>query len=302
MGDSSTCIWYLKGEDDVYISNFGDVKWNSKKWRMLFYFSEDWDICFLGRQYPFEISGIIDYIAKKLPTSDYWMPFINDQLNEFPVKNPEYSYAFSLDKPYIALSGDIWNSIRLYRLSDVIKDAETELHYNDLLYSSYYVPYYSSKIRKYKSKKPPKIIVGSDVKCVCCGQNYINRGERFMLCTDCEISTGHTNNYVRCACCGEYVNIEDVHYLHNDDPVCDRCIESEDIIYCDDCGEYFYREEVRWSEKYERFFCERCFSEIADEEAEYCKEHGLYTEDQLNGERLRSKDECNSEDPVCFWF
>ena len=40
MMDKSTVICYLKSNDDVILSNFGpEVKWNSKKWRVLLYFS-----------------------------------------------------------------------------------------------------------------------------------------------------------------------------------------------------------------------------------------------------------------------
>ena len=278
MGDACTSIWYLKSEGkDTTLPNFGKVRWNDKKWRMFLYLSEDWDVCFLGRQYPFEISGILNYVKEHLPNSDFWLPFINDQLHE--LKNNKDNSCFYFNHPYIALTTSIWDGPELYKLSDVIQDAKTKLHYNDLLYSSYYTPYYSSMKTGRKTKKQPKIIVGSDVKCINCGERYINSGSRYMLCENCNTAIGHTDGYVQCACCGEYFDPDDMHYLHNGDAVCDRCIESDDIVYCDDCGEYFYRDEMKWSEVYSRFFCEDCFEDIAEEEAKYCKEHGLYEED-----------------------
>ena len=50
MVDSSTVICYLKSDRDERLPNFPpEVKWNSKKWRVLLFFSNDWDMIFAGR-------------------------------------------------------------------------------------------------------------------------------------------------------------------------------------------------------------------------------------------------------------
>ena len=53
MVDRSTIICYIRSNRDDYLPDFGDVKWNSKKWRVLLFFSNKWDMLFAGRQYPF---------------------------------------------------------------------------------------------------------------------------------------------------------------------------------------------------------------------------------------------------------
>ena len=53
MVDSTTFIAYIKGKDKHVLPNFpNDVKWNSKKWRTLFFTSENFEVLFAGRQYP----------------------------------------------------------------------------------------------------------------------------------------------------------------------------------------------------------------------------------------------------------
>ena len=43
MADNHTIICYLKSEDDTNLPNFpANIKWNSKKWRVLLHISEDW--------------------------------------------------------------------------------------------------------------------------------------------------------------------------------------------------------------------------------------------------------------------
>ena len=50
MVDKSTIICYLKGANNAKLPMFpDDVPWNSKKWRVLIYVSDYWDLLFAGR-------------------------------------------------------------------------------------------------------------------------------------------------------------------------------------------------------------------------------------------------------------
>lgn len=47
MADSSTVVVYIKSDENEILPNFpDDVPWNSKKWRILLYVSEDFDLIF----------------------------------------------------------------------------------------------------------------------------------------------------------------------------------------------------------------------------------------------------------------
>jgi hypothetical protein len=55
---------YLKGGDDQKLNGFGNVLWNSKKWRMLLHPNDDDSIMFAGRQYPFSSKSGIDKVLE----------------------------------------------------------------------------------------------------------------------------------------------------------------------------------------------------------------------------------------------
>ena len=67
MGDRATILCYLKGDGDKILPNFPDnVPWNSKKWRMLLHFSDNKDMIFAGRQYPFTTTNALDVVWEHL--------------------------------------------------------------------------------------------------------------------------------------------------------------------------------------------------------------------------------------------
>ena len=66
MVDKSTFMCYLEADSDTNISNFpDDIKWNSKKWRMLLFLSNDWNMIAAGRQYPFKSQGALEVVRKE---------------------------------------------------------------------------------------------------------------------------------------------------------------------------------------------------------------------------------------------
>lgn len=65
MADNSTVICYLKSTHKAQLPNFPeDVKWNSKKWRMLLFFDNYYDTMMAGRQYPFTENSLLLYIKR----------------------------------------------------------------------------------------------------------------------------------------------------------------------------------------------------------------------------------------------
>ena len=66
--DSSTVICYLRSTDDnVILPHFpDDIPWNSKKWRVWLFFSNDQFMFLTGRQYPFSNNLGLNYIKDNI--------------------------------------------------------------------------------------------------------------------------------------------------------------------------------------------------------------------------------------------
>ena len=70
MLDKSTVMCYLRSEHMEKLPDFpDDVLWNSKKWRVLLFFSDHWDMLFAGRQYPFASMTGLDFVKDKFLTT-----------------------------------------------------------------------------------------------------------------------------------------------------------------------------------------------------------------------------------------
>lgn len=184
MLDGSTIICYIKGEDNVKLPRFPrSVPWNNKKWRMLLFVSNDRTMVFAGRQYPFFSMPMLDKIRSEYLhyCQEYpiytWSQWHDRQFNfsDFD-KNGESGVDDFYFPPYIPVNRN------LYKLKDTIID-RSKLHFNDLLYSSVYKPYYMFNYYTGESN-PPHFFIGSQVHCPCCGERYITNSE-YMVCNHC---------------------------------------------------------------------------------------------------------------------
>lgn len=188
MMDKSTIMCYLKGADNAKLPNFPDtVRWNSKKWRMLLFFSDRWDVMFAGRQYPFFSKTALDIIAihlKNKLTTGYWSEWHNDELKSFTYSENNHMDGGSLMWNYICLNNE------LYKTVDIIQDGKYSLHFNDLLRSSCYTPYYSFKYYR-PIGETPKVHVGAAAPCLMCGQSHMVSTDS-LLCEECELEFGNS--------------------------------------------------------------------------------------------------------------
>lgn len=273
MIDNSTIMVYLKSDKDTFLPNFpNDIKWNDKKWRMWLYFSNNRDMMFAGRQYPFFSKTILNIIIQDIfPYTDIgaknhnWSKWDNKYI-------ADWFKDFSLADKYLPL-GD-----KLIGINELIKDNTGALHYNDLLYSNHYIPYYSYRMVEnnnknhnfwYSSyyKKPitkitSRFNLGGAIKCVKCKDNFIKDSNTFM-CPSCELQYGHEYNDEICECsvCGNRVYREDCIWLERyDDWVCENC--QDKIEYCACCNEYNYIDDM--IEKNEKFYCKYCYEDLED--------------------------------------
>lgn len=262
MCDRSTIVCYIKGDEEKELPHFPpEIKWNSKKWRMLIFFDEDFDYCFLGRQYPYDLSEAIGTIYNNVLPLGY-RPFTQYRVGEIP----DIDVTFAHDQIVLYTN----DGYKFFPINEVIEDCYNPLHYNDLLYSSYYKPYYTSRIRydAYKTK-PPKIKVGHNIKCLCCGQDSIECGEGLMTCTKCTLDNelGLPDGFVYCSCCGDAVDSIDAFTLYNGDVICENCLSTGDFVACANCGEIFPIDELTYDEKRCEYYCENCY-DVAHEPRE----------------------------------
>lgn len=207
MMDSSTIVCYLKGQDNAQLPNFpADITWNSKKWRMLLFFSDDGNIIFAGRQYPFFNRNILDIISDALracgliPRGQGWASWQQDQIREVPT---ESGTRYLHDKHLII--GHF-----IHRAEDIIKDGKNTFHYNDLLHSSCYEPYFT--YRTMSNLRKIRLNIGKAVPCLHCGGDNIAIGDDY-LCKECELLYGTSQDedaFAYCDCCGARVFSNDI--------------------------------------------------------------------------------------------
>ena len=275
MMDKSTVVCYLKTSDSCYLPNFpSTVKWNSKKWRVLLYFSQDNNMIFAGKPYPFMSMAGMDIILKNvLPdvglidnTSDYvWSNWTQVISSNYMIDNKDVW----LDYSYAPIGRE------LLKLPEFVKDASWSCHYNDVLRSTSYTPYYSVKTRvpKWGDKKTvmlntslehTKFYIGHKVFCVKCGEKAVPPGDESMLCEDCKYE-GEDDRYT-CEYCGCRLYEDEVGYI-DDLIACRDCIEhyTED---CYRCGEHTHRDNIIFDENEEDYLCRWCYDQLYGEKEE----------------------------------
>lgn len=259
MMDSSTIMCYLKGPNDVKLPNFpNSVLWNSKKWRMLLFLSPSWDVMFAGRQYPFFSRTALDMVMMELRnriTTGYWSEWHNDMLDSFHYKEHNADGG-SLMWSYICLNNE------LYKLCDVVQDGRHSLHFNDLLRSSCYVPYYSFKYYR-PVGEIPKVLVGAEAPCLMCGHNHMVSTDS-LLCEECELEFGDSQDerYGYCDCCDRRMVVDDAYYIESAGQlVCEWCYDSL-VSRCERCGLDFFNTELTYDKNSHQYVCASCASHM----------------------------------------
>ena len=271
MMDDSTIVCYLKGKKDVKLPSFPEeVLWNNKKWRVLFYISNNKQMIFSGKQYPFSSEGgmkfIIDKCFNKIKTTNSWSDWINHKIPSTQIID---NIKYKSDDCYVPLYGAI---LPLYTL---VKDAQGSRQFNDVLRSSCYDPIYSVKTKSSFWDSEPVCIAGTDTHfiigestyCLQCGKDLVLDGSGTMRCYDCEFKYGTEPNDVfgYCDCCGRRIVLDDANYIENDDLVyCDHCY---DIHYaeCEECGNVYRKEDMHYVRTEGIYVCDYCYEQEEEE-------------------------------------
>ena len=271
MVDKSTVVCYLKSDKEEVLPNF-PFEWNSKKWRVLIYLSNDWHMMMAGRQYPFSTDIGLNFIKNQLLSdsgiskNSNWSNWHGELFSTLAFQNGDGT--FYLDAEYVPVGG------KLLELSELVQDAPGSMQFNDLLKSSCYKPLYAYRMydtRPWLWGAPEtgettyntRFKIGGEVKCIRCGNHPIVISES-MQCIECEERYGtlDTDDFGYCSCCGRHFYLEDAHYV-NDEPVCEQCYHSE-TRQCERCGDVVYSNEITFDKKLEQYICTCCHEELYD--------------------------------------
>lgn len=258
MADNHTIICYLKSEDDTNLPNFPhNIKWNSKKWRVLLHISEDWAMMFAGRQYPFSSETGINYLKDHLLKANLcsWDAWHTEKVSSVNIEGE----TIRLFRKYIPIEG------QLIEMDKLVCDTKNSLQYNDLLKSTCYDPMYSFRSHRwsrtafsnYADPIDTKFSIGKEVKCLHCGDDVITYSN-MMRCTDCEAEYGEdSEDFYYCSYCERRVHYDDAHWLAGDEVVCQQCFDNV-IQRCDCCGEYYHEDDITYDRETGTYTCEYC--------------------------------------------
>lgn len=263
MMDKSTIVCYLKGENNTILPMFpNDVPWNSKKWRVLLFLSEHWDLIFAGRQYPFSSKSGLDVVLKhlfpalKLPEermSEWQNAYVDQYTNSAGNK-------IKLIENYFPYYGE------LYKISDMVIN-QSNLHFNDLLNSScYHYPYYTLKDETFWTMPDyaPKVYIGGEVSCLRCAKKKLNYAE-VMICPDCIDELNYDpDEQLTCDCCGRAIRDGDWREVQGE-TVCGQCVETECFV-CERCDEIHFNSYKKYDRKHDEYICMWCYASLRGEE------------------------------------
>ena len=247
MVDSTTVICYLKGNENVILPNFPrEVPWNNKKWRMWLYLADEHNALMAGRQYPFTIGGVLDYTRSKLfgllSFGDWrWSLWHHDIIRRYHFEDGTDE---TVDCNDILVMGG-----KFVSRYELVTD-KSSLHYDDLLHSSYYTPYYCWRKT---TKANIHFTIGGQVTCLACGSRNILNHEH-MVCDYCDCD----DDYGRCSICGERHHNDDMYWV-GDDHLCQHCFD-ENCVTCARCGEYLYQDDACYDEDDGEWYCNHCYN------------------------------------------
>lgn len=264
MVDDTTVVCYLRADKQAILPHFPDtIPWNSKKWRVLLFFSNNRNMVFAGRPYPFTAEKGIEIIRKQmLPTLGLgkWTDWKDTFLSSFKDERSQELYHFSKLIPI----GDGFK-----RYSDVVRNGPNTCHFNDLLRSTCYSPLWA-----YKSMDSPwsgdntgmtsdktEVVVGKPCNCPVCGKGRIAYTES-MTCPSCADKYGYYNNedYIECEICGTMTHCDDIYELdYSGLRVCPECFAHETAI-CQECGVRDMPDVVKYRDGDSRCLCPDCWA------------------------------------------
>lgn len=268
MLDKSTIMCYLRSDDKVKLPNFPDeVPWNSKKWRVLLFLSDNWDMIFAGRQYPFTTQTGIDFVKNNVLNRVGIGSFTKWTDKKVRSVDIDEGNPIFMRYPYVAVGGS------LKSMKDLIIDAPNSRHFNDLLHSSCYDPMFAYRVqgndifRRIVTLDSTVFHIGGSCNCLRCNEFPIGE-EGTMMCPDCEMSYGDTSDdeyYGSCPCCGRRFAWDDGVWVDGaEETICPDCAD-EYTISCACCGEVIYTDDAMYDRNNDEMLCRSCYEERQEE-------------------------------------
>lgn len=271
MCDNATVICYLKSknEDKVRLPAFPPtIPWNSKKWRMLMYVNTTRNALFAGRQYPFfcenALATLKPYFVEALQLEGHptrWSHWHDDTIERF-----EYSSGY--DNEYTRTNNRaIVVDNYIHVLDKFVKDL-SNLHFNDVLKSSCYDPFYCWHRTEWGDKMIKMFKIGSKPKCPVCGGEEISHSD-YMCCSPCFDKYYSHDDYEEsigeCSCCGHLLYEHDSYSYANgqwdsDLLVCEECVE-ENCTLCSCCGGLMFKDYLVLDPETKEMICGECFED-----------------------------------------
>ena len=281
MMDKNTIICYLRGADDVPLQGFGpDVRWNSKKWRVLLYVSDDWKMIFAGRQYPFESKTGMNIVLKELlpevgickteKNVYHWSDWNNTLIEETNLTNGIH---IEFDSSYVPVG------TQLIALDNLVKEGNGAKNFNDVLHSSCYKPIYTFRYTKHFWEEDgghphtwpgsTTFNIGGFTYCLWCGEEECMTGADTMMCETCELEHGCSDNeiFTYCDSCGRRIFYDDALSV-GDESWCEHCYDKY-AKRCECCGEAVYEDQIHYHEGTQQYVCEYCLEELNEEKENY---------------------------------
>ncbi len=277
--DDTTVVCYLRAEKQAVLPHFPeDVLWNSKKWRTLFFFSNDKTMLFAGRQYPFTANKGIDLIKDNiLPVLRLgeWTSWKDTCINSYKDTLSDQRFTFNKMIP-------VGNTLKEF--TEVVTDGYDTFHFNDLLRSSCYFPiwayrkqsrYFWNPDNSGCSDKHTQFTIGAACACPICSHGTVSF-PNIMLCQECANEYDYENeDYYECEICGTMTYYDDMHDLEfSGARVCPNCYRTE-TARCQECGIHDLTDVVKYHEGDSRCLCPECW-ELAKEEEKPKQNSRLY--------------------------
>lgn len=267
MMDKSTVICYLKSDKEEKLPNFPiEVPWNSKKWRVLLYISNDGNLIFSGKQYPFETQSGMDFVLNNLlPDAglirgESWSEWNNAMYPSILIEKEMETY-YDLSVPFVPIDN------RVIAVPDLMHDAVGSKHFNDVLRSSSYKPIYTCRLSsRFFVGLETKIdtsnfTIGNFTYCLKCGEAEVITAADTMMCEDCELEYGNSDSdlFRYCECCESRVLTDDLMFVYPDMYYCPSCFDTY-CTNCEHCGDPILKDDAYYDEELSMFLCEDCYN------------------------------------------
>lgn len=260
MLDRSTVVCYIRSKkNNVRLDRFpDDVPWNSKKWRMLLHFSDNYDMVFASKQYPFKLPGVLHYVDEMLSQTAH--------LSKCMAGPVAKSWGLNSWRTECIDDPDLWSKYikidgYLMPLENLITEPQPILQYNDILRSSSYSPVYAISHDINMPDKEPHFTIGAPVLCPKCGVSLV-RDSDMMMCYHCYAEMEEESAYGTCEFCGGVIWTEDdAHELQTGSVICSHCFENYAYI-CPRCGDAIADDMKIYHQGTDEYYCEDCFEEV----------------------------------------